>query len=64
MKTRPSRSTLVVAISAALCGGSLFTSCLTRFNMAAVDGSKNFLFEVLNQTATALLEDLAPSSEP
>lgn len=63
MNTRRSRSTLVLAMSAALCGGSLFTSCVTRLNMAAIDGSKNFFFGFLNQAATDLIEDLADTTE-
>ncbi len=63
MKSRPNRSTLVLAMSAALCGGSLFTSCTTRLNLAAIDGSKNFFFQFLNQAATDLIEDLADTTE-
>ncbi len=63
MRRRPRRSTLVLAMSAALCGGSLFTSCVTRLNLAAVDGSKNFFFEFLNQAAFDLIEDLADTTE-
>ena len=63
MKTHPNRSAVVFALTAALCGGSLFTSCTTRLNLAAIDGSKNFLFGVLNQAATDLLENLADTGE-
>ena len=63
MKTRLSRSTLVLVMSAALCGGSLFSACGTRFNMATVDGSKNFVFDLLNQVGADLLADLAGTSE-
>jgi len=59
MKTRPKRSAMIFALTAALCGGSLFTSCVTRLNMAAVDGSKNFLFQFLNDAASNMLDNLA-----
>ena len=62
MKTRTSRSKVLVLL-VALCGGSLLSSCTARIDTALIDGSKNFLFELLNQTATDLIGGLAEAAE-
>ena len=42
------RSKLAAMLMATLAGGSLFASCQTRLRDAAVQGTKNYLFGVLD----------------
>jgi hypothetical protein len=48
-------------MAAALAGGSLFSACDTRLRDAAVDGSKSYLFSLLDPTA--LIEAFVDDTE-
>ena len=63
MPTTKIRTAKTLMMIAALSGGSLFTSCVGRVRMAAIDGSTSFFFDTLNQTAADLLTDLAADGE-
>ncbi len=60
MRPTKIRTAKVLMMVAALSGGSLFSaSCLGRVRLAAVDGSRSFFFDMLNQASAALLSNLA-----
>jgi len=56
--TRKHRSKVAALLVAMLSGGSLFTSCETRFREAAVSGAKSYLYSGF---LPALLEGLVPA---
>ncbi len=57
----PRHNKLALAMAAALAGGSLFSACDTRLRDAAVDGSKSYLFSLLDPTT--LIEALVDDTE-
>jgi hypothetical protein len=60
---RSSRNKAVrVTLAVMLCGNLAATSCSERLSTAAVDGSKAFFFELLNDAAAELLAGVAPES--
>jgi len=54
------RKNLVLALFAALAGGSTFTSCDTRMKTAVVGGTKNFVFTIFDPSVW--FPDLFPQS--
>lgn len=59
-KIRAAKALMVIA---AVSGGSLFTSCVGRVRMAAIDGSTSVFFDMLNQTAADIVADIAGDGE-
>ncbi len=52
-KARPARrrSRLAMTVAAALAGGSMLTTCESRLRDAVVNGSKDYLFSILDPNA-------------
>jgi len=50
MMKKETRRRLVQALVSAMLGGSLFTSCDTRFREAAVSGATNYFLSLLDPT--------------
>ena len=49
--TRWTRSKLALTVAAALAGGSVLGTCQTRLGLAFIEGSKDFLFSLLDPSA-------------
>lgn len=57
LQSRNTRSKLAMTIAAALASGSLFGACEIRLHNAIVDGSKNFVFTLLDPALFSNLFD-------
>jgi len=59
---RPGRK-LGILIVLAMYGSLTLATCVGRLNTAVVEGSKDFVFDLLNDVTTDIISSLVPDSE-